>query len=104
MESLRPVAYERLLHAKKMVPDNDRIYFNLGMLSMDSGDLNSAEEWFKWAVQLKPDFRSALFNLALLLNDQQRPLEAIPYLKSLLSSHPDHVKVSVLLQQELFRQ
>ena len=55
---------------KERLPDNDRVYFNLGMLGMDDGDYASAEEWFKRAVQLKPDFRSALFNLALLLNEQ----------------------------------
>jgi len=35
--------------------------------------------------QLQPDFRSALFNVALLIaNDLQRPLQAVPYLKQLL--------------------
>ena len=55
---------------KDRLPDNDRVYFNLGMLGMDDGDYDSAEGWFKRAVELKPDFRSALFNLALLLNEQ----------------------------------
>ena len=36
-------------------------------------------------VQLQPDFRSALFNAALLIaNDLNHPLEAVPYLKQLL--------------------
>jgi len=35
--------------------------------------------------QLQPDFRSALFNVALLTaNDLHRPLQAVPYLKQLL--------------------
>ena len=55
---------------KDRLPDNDRVYFNLGMLGMDDGDYDSAEGWFKRAIELKPDFRSALFNLALLLNEQ----------------------------------
>ena len=65
-------------------PENDRIYFNLGMLSMDDGYTNKAESWFKKAIELRPDFRSALFNLALLLERSTRPLEALPYLDSLL--------------------
>jgi tetratricopeptide (TPR) repeat protein len=73
------------------------VYFNLGMLGMDDGDYESAEGWFKHAIHLKPDFRSALFNLALLLNEQKRPLEAIPHLKALLRFFPDHVKGLVLL-------
>ena len=34
-----------------------------------------------------------MFNLALLLTDQHRPLDAVPYLESLLSYYPSHVKV-----------
>ena len=38
-----------------------------------------------YLFQLNPTFRSALFNLALLLvNDVKRPQEAIPYLNTLL--------------------
>ena len=49
---------------------NERVYFNLGMLSMDNKDLVAAEHWFKLAVEVMPDFRSALFNLALLLSER----------------------------------
>lgn len=35
-------------------------------------------------LQVKEDFRSALFNLALLLSDEHRPLEAAPFLNQLL--------------------
>ena len=49
------------------------------------------------AVELKSDFRSALFNLALLLSDSGRPLEAAPFLHSLVRYHPDHVKAFILL-------
>ena len=37
------------------------------------------------SFQLKEDFRSALFNLALMMvNDQKRPLDAVPVLQQLL--------------------
>ncbi|QQP55823.1 Uncharacterized protein FKW44_000277, partial [Caligus rogercresseyi] len=45
----------------------------------------------------KPDFRSALFNLALLLSDSGRSLEGAPFLHQLISHHPDHVKGLLLL-------
>jgi len=41
-------------------PENDRVYFNLGMLAMDDGNAEDAEKWFKKAIQLKPDFRRYL--------------------------------------------
>ena len=46
---------------------------------------------------MRPDFRSALFNLALLLSDAGRPLEAVPFLTRLVHHHPDHVKALILL-------
>lgn len=94
---LRQIAYDRL--HKLMIKDesNERIYFNLGMLAMDDKDFDNAEKWFKTAIQLKKDFRSAMFNLALLLSDAQRPLEAAPFLQQLLKYHPDHVKGLILL-------
>lgn len=44
---------------------------------------------FQFLCQLQEDFRSALFNLALLLNnDLKRPLEAVSYLETLLKVCP----------------
>ena len=76
---------------------NERVHFNLGMLAMDDRDVAGAEHWFRQAVQLKEDFRSALSNLALLLADDHRPLEAAPFLNQLVKYHPDHVKGLILL-------
>ena len=94
---LRPLAYERLYKVMDRQPENDRIYFNLGMLSMDDRQIEKAEIWFKKSIELRPDFRSALFNLALLLNENRRPLEALPFLNSLLFHFPDHIKGLILL-------
>ncbi|XP_014223794.1 transmembrane and TPR repeat-containing protein CG4050 [Trichogramma pretiosum] len=94
---LRKVARERLLKLLRKDSNNERVHFNLGMLAMDDHDSEDAERWFRNAVALKEDFRSALFNLALLLADEQRPLEAAPFLNQLVRFHPDHVKGLILL-------
>ena len=94
---LRKVARERLLKLLRKDASNERVHFNLGMLAMDDRDVAGAEHWFRQAVQLKEDFRSALFNLALLLADDHRPLEAAPFLNQLVKYHPDHVKGLILL-------
>lgn len=94
---LRKVARERLLKLLHKDSTNERVHFNLGMLAMDDRDTAGAEHWFRRAVQLKDDFRSALFNLALLLADDHRPLEAAPFLNQLVRFHPDHVKGLILL-------
>lgn len=64
---------------------------------MDDHKIEEAEHWFRRAVHLKHDFRSALFNLALLLADDHRPLEAAPFLNQLVKHHPDHIKGLILL-------
>lgn len=76
---------------------NERVFFNLGMLAMDEGDVPAAEHWFRQAILIKEDFRAALFNLALLLADDHRPLQAAPFLNQLVRFHPDHVKALILL-------
>lgn len=69
----------------------------MGMLAMDDKNIEEAENWFRLAVHLKHDFRSALFNLALLLADDHRPLEAASFLNQLVKYHPDHTKGLILL-------
>uniref|UniRef100_A0A336KWY0 dolichyl-phosphate-mannose--protein mannosyltransferase n=1 Tax=Culicoides sonorensis TaxID=179676 RepID=A0A336KWY0_CULSO len=94
---LRKIARERLLKLLAKDDENERVYFNLGMLAMDDHKTEEAEHWFRRAVHLKIDFRSALFNLALLLADDHRPLEAAPFLNQLVKHHPDHTKGLILL-------
>ena len=48
-------------------------------------------------MELKSDFGSALFNLALLLSDSGRALEAAPFLHRLVHHQPDHIKAFILL-------
>ncbi|CAG7727509.1 unnamed protein product [Allacma fusca] len=95
--SHRPIARQRLLTLLTRDSKNERAFFHLGMLAMDERDAESAEKYFRQAIQLKEDFRSALFNLALLLADSQRPLEAAPFLNQLVKYHPDHIKGLILL-------
>ncbi len=94
---MRHLAFERLMKIVQQGNTNERVYFNLGMLSMDNKDGASAEKWFRKAIEIKPDFRSALFNLALLLSETGRAMEGAPFLKTLLWHNPDHVKGLILL-------
>lgn len=95
--NLRKLAEKRLLRLLSNGQKNERVFFNLGMLAMDEGDVPAAEHWFRQAILIKEDFRAALFNLALLLADDHRPLQAAPFLNQLVRFHPDHVKALILL-------
>lgn len=41
------MAYQRLLKLIQRDPQNERVYFNLGMIAMDDQDYKSAEKWFR---------------------------------------------------------
>lgn len=96
-EEARRVSRSRLYKVLENDDQNEKVYFNLGMLAMDESSFDEAEQFFKRAIHLKADFRSALFNLALLLADTKRPLDAVPFLNQLIRHHPSHVKGLILL-------
>jgi len=97
LEANKRLVVERLLKLKEMQPDNERVFFNLGMLATDEENIFEAELWFRQAIQLKPNFRSALFNLALLLVDSHRPEDALVHLDQLLLHFPAHIKGLILM-------
>lgn len=96
-EEARQLSRTRLYQVLARDANNEKVYFNLGMLAMDESSFDEAEQFFKRAIHLKSDFRSALFNLALLLADSKRPLDAVPFLNQLIRHHPTHVKGLILL-------
>lgn len=93
----RKLSRERLHKILSKNGENEKVFFNLGMLAMDESDFEAAEQHFKRAIHIKENFRSALFNLALLLADANRPLDAVPFLNQLIRHHPDHIKGLILL-------
>eukprot|EP00095_Tigriopus_kingsejongensis_P012150 snap_masked-scaffold954_size76946-processed-gene-0.15 protein:Tk12150 transcript:snap_masked-scaffold954_size76946-processed-gene-0.15-mRNA-1 annotation:"transmembrane and tpr repeat-containing protein cg4050-like" len=104
---LRATAIERLMKIVSTPPNQapgkpgqealERVFFNLAMLHMDEGDLTAAEGFFERAIALQSDFRSALFNYALLLSETGRAGQSGPLLHQLIHYHPDHVKGLILL-------
>ncbi|XP_067998904.1 protein O-mannosyl-transferase TMTC3 isoform X2 [Melanerpes formicivorus] len=101
---LRPEAKQRLLHYVKEEPQDANGYFNLGMLAMDDKKDTEAEAWMKKAIRLQPNFRSALFNLALLYSQTAKELMALPVLEDLLRYYPDHTKGLILKGDILMNQ
>lgn len=88
----------------KEEPQDANGYFNLGMLAMDDKKDTEAEAWMKKAIKLQPNFRSALFNLALLYSQTAKELMALPVLEDLLRYYPDHTKGLILKGDILMNQ
>ncbi|GBL87718.1 Transmembrane and TPR repeat-containing protein CG4050 [Araneus ventricosus] len=78
------LARDRLERIVDRGKETDRVYMRLGLMALDSKDFVNAERCFKKALAKKPDSREALFNLALLLSEQQRHKEALSFLEQLL--------------------
>lgn len=74
------------------------------MLAMDDKKDTEAEMWMKKAIKLQADFRSALFNLALLYSQTAKELMALPILEELLRYYPDHIKGLILKGDILMNQ
>lgn len=88
----------------KEEPGDANGYFNLGMLAMDAEENDEAERWMRRAIALQPGFRSALFNLALLLAQGKRERDALTVLDELLRHHPEHSKGLILKGDILMNQ
>lgn len=85
----------------------EHVWFNLGMACVQQQSSQTftngvctpvrSELFFRRALDLRPDFRSALFNLGVLLFEQRRIADSVVFLEQLVQRHPDHVKGLMLL-------
>lgn len=70
-------------------PDDPEYWTNLGVNEFERGDAVQAEEHFRHALELKHDYDYARYNLARVLVNQGRPVEAAALLDELLETNPD---------------
>ncbi|WP_310991954.1 tetratricopeptide repeat protein [Aequorivita marina] len=78
-------------------PDNPEIYFNLGVGSAEIGNKEKAIEYYKQALELKPDYQGALINLAVLKLSGEN--ELVKEMNSLGNSAADNKKYDALKQE-----
>lgn len=76
----------------KLTPNDEKVYFQLGMLHTDLRNISIAKRWFHKAIELAPTYRQALYNLGFLNYQENRYEEAVNYLGALRKYHPDHVR------------
>lgn len=104
-------------------PDNPELYYNLGVSSASIGETEKAQEYYKKALELDPNYQNAKVNIAVLILEKEDALieemntlgtssadnkrydelknkrkavynEAIPYLESALQTQPDNIDVA----------
>lgn len=60
-------------------------------LPLETKSVSQAEQHFRKAISIKPDFPMAYFNLARCLDKQQKPVEAIAAMRASLEFDPNHL-------------
>lgn len=78
-------------------PENPEIYFNLGVGSAEIGEKEKAIEYYKKALELKPDYEGALINLAVLKLSGENAI--VEEMNSLGNSAADNKKYDALKQE-----
>jgi YaiO family outer membrane protein len=80
------VAVERFREAARIQPDNSDVQVQLGITSLNTGDLNTAETAFNRALQLAPDYTDAIIGKARLALRRGQPDLAAQILAPVLAA------------------
>ncbi len=80
-------------------PENPEIYFNLGVGSGEIGQTDKAIEYYKKALELKPNYEAALINLSVLKLSKEDKL--VEEMNGLGNSSADNKKYDELKKQRL---
>ncbi|MFQ5878343.1 MAG: tetratricopeptide repeat protein [Acidobacteriota bacterium] len=74
--------------AARVSPRSARIRFNLGNAHLRRSEYDRAEEEYRAALSIYPDFNDARINLGMAVLQRGRPLEALGFLKTAVSRSP----------------
>ena len=85
----RDKARDLLEEAIQSAPGDPAPYAALGLIEARHGDADSAQRHYEKALDLRPGYRRARYNMALLLLDQGKPAEAARQLEILTQEHPE---------------
>lgn len=80
------IALERLLEAEKQDPGSPYVHYNLGIAYLAKDVENKAEQQFKEAIRLKPDYSEAYNSLGVLCLKRGQTEPAIQYFQKALSN------------------
>ncbi len=83
-------ALAQLQLAARIQPESDHIFYTLGLLYAEMGDLPKAEDALRQAAKLNPGHTRAAYNLGLLLSQNNRSEEAEKVFRKALESNPSH--------------
>ena len=75
-------------------PENGILYYNLGVISSEQGENDSALEYYKKAIEFKPDYVDAYLNLVAVILDGEQSL--VDEMNNLGTSKKDNIRYDEL--------
>jgi len=75
-------------------PENGILYYNLGVISSEQGENDSALEYYKRAIEFKPDYVDAYLNLVAVILDGEQSI--VDEMNSLGTSKKDNIRYDEL--------
>lgn len=92
--------YNRLMEeVVKSDPTNPELYFNLGVGATGNGDIQKAFSYYEKAIELKPDYRDAIMNYAILKLDAEKVI--VEEMNGLGSSNADNARYDILKEKRV---
>jgi tetratricopeptide (TPR) repeat protein len=91
------MALDSIAKAIKLRSTDATYYYNHGLIALNLEKFLVAEEDFRNALQLNPQFAEATHSLASTLHKQQRQREAVPLLMELTEKRPKYAQAHSLL-------
>ncbi len=75
-------------------PENGILYYNLGVISSEQGENDSALEYYKMAIEFKPDYVDAYLNLVAVILDGEQSI--VDEMNNLGTSKKDNIRYDEL--------
>ena len=85
-------------------PENGILYYNLGVISSEQGENDSALEYYKKAIEFKPDYVDAYLNLVAVILDGEQSI--VDEMNNLGTSKKDNIRYDELKveRENLYRE
>ncbi len=95
---------ELMIEAIRLKPDDHILFFNLGVVNADQGNVEDARKYYEKAIEINPSYESAYLNLVALILEEEP--EIVDKMNSLGTSKADNVKYDVLKKkrEDLYRE
>jgi len=85
-------------------PENGILYYNLGVISSEQGENDSALEYYKKAIEFKPDYVDAYLNLVAVILDGEQSI--VDEMNNLGTSKKDNIRYDELkvVRENLYKE